>query len=64
MIQMGDYVNNNGSGHSSHYGDVFDDENWSIKPDMNGVACANYGPNTNNSQFCIMLCPCDFCYKR
>ena len=33
---MGDYTNNNGSGHSSFYGDVFDDENFNIKPDMNG----------------------------
>lgn len=49
MIQMGDYVNNDGSGHSSYYGDVYEDENYNIKPDMNGVSCVNYGKNTNNS---------------
>ena len=46
---MGDYEKNDGSGHSSYYGNVFEDENFKIKPDMNGVSCVNYGKNTNNS---------------
>ena len=59
LIQFGDIISNNGTGHFSHYDDnrYLNDE---IVPDVTFceagiVALANKGPNTNGSQFFITL---------
>ena len=58
MIIGGDFTKNNGKGGRSIYGEKFDDENFTIKHDKIGIlSMINNGPNTNNSQFCILLKP-------
>ncbi|CAH1111582.1 unnamed protein product [Psylliodes chrysocephalus] len=59
MAQGGDIVNNNGSCGESIYGHYFEDENFYIKHDTEGiVGMVNMGPNTNQSQFYITTTPC------
>ncbi|XP_074037539.1 cyclophilin 40 isoform X2 [Leptinotarsa decemlineata] len=59
MVQGGDVVNNDGSGGESIYGDIFEDEDFSIKHEEPGmVGMMNSGPNSNQSQFYITTQPC------
>ncbi|BFU23465.1 peptidyl-prolyl cis-trans isomerase, putative [Entamoeba histolytica HM-1:IMSS-B] len=58
IIQGGDIVSANGLGGESIYGDMFDDENFVLNHTKKGlVSMANYGENTNNSQFFIEMIP-------
>eukprot|EP00922_Rhytidocystis_sp_ex-Travisia-forbesii_P026138 GHVS01038297.1.p1 GENE.GHVS01038297.1~~GHVS01038297.1.p1 ORF type:complete len:202 (-),score=43.51 GHVS01038297.1:1125-1730(-) len=61
MVQGGDFVNGDGTGLMSIYGDKFDDENFTVKHDKPGLlSMANSGPNSNGCQFFVTCAVCEW----
>ena len=56
VLQMGDITRGDGSGGRSIFGERFNDEEFVLSHRSPGwVAMANHGPDTNSSQFYILL---------
>ena len=57
ILQGGDVTQSGGRGGMSIYGPTFPDENFKIKHTVGSMSMANNGPDTNNSQFFILMAP-------
>lgn len=56
IVQMGDVTKGDGTGGRSIFGERFNDEDFILSHRAPGwVAMANHGPDSNNSQFYVML---------